>query len=64
MLMPYLSANDGLSIARAVASSVWNTAFDGESFTIGAGYDDASEALSRWSLISEDSAVGRAERVA
>lgn len=56
--------DDGLSIVRAIASSVWDNAFDSESFTIGAGDGDASEALSRCSLISEDGAVGRVERVA
>ncbi|WP_343709876.1 HAD-IIA family hydrolase [Mycobacterium sp.] len=55
--------DDGLSVVRAVASAVWDANFDGQSFTIGAGDNDASEALNRWSLISEDSEVGRVELV-
>ena len=43
---------DGLSVVRATARAVWDTAADGQSVRVEAGDDTASAALRRWSLLA------------
>ncbi|MGO8770383.1 MAG: HAD-IIA family hydrolase [Mycobacterium sp.] len=45
---------DGLSIVRAVASSVWGAGSDGSALRIAAADDRARDALRRWSLVHTD----------
>ncbi|CAM4213664.1 putative hydrolase YutF [Mycobacterium basiliense] len=45
---------DDLSVVRAVANAVWNAQFDGRSFSIEAGDEQARGALCHWSLMHGD----------
>jgi glycerol 3-phosphatase-2 len=48
------SAGDGLSVVRAVAWAVWDAGCDGDDVTIEAGDEQARDALSRWSLLTDE----------
>jgi hypothetical protein len=43
--------DDGLSVVRAAADAVWNSALDGRAVVFLAGDNTAGEAMRRWSLL-------------